>query len=79
MTYFTPSDTRDSGYIETEYFGVCFPHRSSYVDLICITQRWLCDLLWDHIAEVLRSRRAGISPGPDPGRACIVHEPVTAC
>ncbi|MGW0827749.1 hypothetical protein [Streptomyces sp. NPDC002845] len=53
--YFTPSDTRDVGYIETEHFGVRFPHRSSYVDLTCITQRWLRDLLWDHIADVLRS------------------------
>ncbi|MCQ9179785.1 hypothetical protein KMT30_12245 [Streptomyces sp. IBSBF 2953] len=53
--YFTPSDTRDAGYIETEHFGVRFPHRSSYVDLTCITQRWLRDLLWDHIADVLRS------------------------
>lgn len=53
--YFSPSDTRDSGYIETEHFGVRFPHRASYVDLTCISQRWLRDLLWDHIADVLRS------------------------
>lgn len=53
--YFTPSDTRDAGYIETEHFGVRFPGRSSYVDLTCISQRWLRDLLWDHIADVLRS------------------------
>jgi hypothetical protein len=53
--YFTPSDTRDAGYIETEHFGMRFPHRSSYVDLTCISQRWLRDLLWDHIADVLRS------------------------
>ncbi len=53
--YFTSSDTRDAGYIETEHFGVCFPRRSSYVDLTCISQRWLRDLLWDHIADVLRS------------------------
>lgn len=53
--YFTPSDTQDAGYIETEHFGVRFPHRSSYVELTCISQRWLRDLLWDHIADVLRS------------------------
>ncbi|WP_371600237.1 hypothetical protein [Streptomyces sp. NBC_00564] len=38
--YFTPSDTRDAGYIETEHFGVRFPHCSSYVDLTCVSQRW---------------------------------------
>ncbi|WP_182445874.1 site-specific integrase [Streptacidiphilus sp. PB12-B1b] len=53
--YFSPSDTRDAGYIETEHFGVRFPHRSSYIDLTCVSQRWLRDLLWDHIADVLRS------------------------
>lgn len=53
--YFSPGETRDVGYIETEHFGVRFPHRSSYVDLTCISQRWLRDLLWDHIADVLRS------------------------
>lgn len=57
--YFTPSDTRDAGYIETEHFGVRFPHRSSYVDLSCITQRWLRDLLWDHIR-----RRAALTHLP---------------
>ncbi|MFC9095985.1 hypothetical protein [Streptomyces sp. NPDC057072] len=40
---------------ETERFGVRFPGRSSYVDLTCISQRWLRNLLWDHIADVLRS------------------------
>lgn len=43
--YFTPSDSREAGYIETEHFGVRFPHRSSYVDLTCVSQRWLRDLL----------------------------------
>lgn len=32
-----------------------FLHRSSYVDPTCITQRWLRDLLWDHVADVPRS------------------------
>lgn len=53
--YFSTSDSRDAGYIETEHFGVRFPHRSSYIDLTCVSQRWLRDLLWDHIADVLRS------------------------
>lgn len=64
--YFTPSDTRDAGYIETEHFGVRFPHRSSYVDLTCISQRWLRDLLWEHIADVLRSPSCPRSAQPGP-------------
>ncbi|MET8181519.1 site-specific integrase [Streptomyces sp. NPDC005336] len=62
--YFTPSDTRDGGYIETEHFGVRFPGRSSYVDLTCVSQRWLRDLLWDHIVDVLRSASCPRSAQP---------------
>ncbi|WP_258314838.1 tyrosine-type recombinase/integrase [Streptomyces sp. Act143] len=88
--YFAPSDTREAGYIETEHFGMRFPGRSSYVDLTCISQRWLRDLLWDHIADALSSptcprsaqpvdfvRRAGagLSAFLEAEAPCGGHEP----
>jgi len=32
-----------------------FPHRMSHIDLTGIPQRWLRDLTWDYIADLLRS------------------------
>jgi len=55
LVYFTPADSRDAGFLETDHFGVRFPHRASHVDLTAIPQRWLRDLLWDHLAGLLRS------------------------
>jgi integrase len=55
LVYFTPVDTRAAGFIETEHFGVRFPDRTSHFDLTPITQRWLRDLLWDFMADALRS------------------------
>ena len=55
LVYFTPADTREAGFIETGHFGVRFPGRASHIDVTEVTQRWLRDLLWDHLAELMRS------------------------
>lgn len=53
--YYSPSQTREAGFLEIEHFGVCYRTRSGHVDLTAITQRWLRDLTWDHLANRLRS------------------------
>jgi len=55
LIYFTPSETRDAGFIESDHFGVRFPYSASHVDLTAISQRWLRDLLWDCLAGLFRS------------------------
>ena len=55
LAYFTPQASRDAGFIETDHFGVRFPERGSHFDLTGIAQRWLRDLLWDYLADLLRS------------------------
>lgn len=55
LIYFTLSETRDAGFIETDHFGVRFPHRASHVDLTAVSQHWLRDLLWDYLASLMRS------------------------
>jgi integrase len=57
LVYFTPEQAKDAGFLETEHFGVLFPHRMSHIDLTPIPQRWLRDLAWDHIAALLQSPR----------------------
>jgi integrase len=63
LVYFTPADTREAGFLETDHFGVRFPNRGSHVDLTGIPQRWLRDLVWDHLAELLQSPRCPRSGG----------------
>lgn len=63
LVYFTPAQTKDSGFLETAHFGVLFPHRMSHVDLTGIPQRWLRDLLWDYLADLLQSPRCPRSAG----------------
>ena len=63
LVYFTPADTREAGFLETDHFGVRFPHRGSYVELTGIPQRWLRDLVWDHLAELLQSPHCPRSGG----------------
>ncbi len=73
LVYFTPADTREAGFIETGHFGVRFPGRASHIDVTEVTQRWLRDLLWDHLAELMRSARRPRCGGPVDylRRACI--------
>jgi hypothetical protein len=53
--YVAPGETRQAGYILTEHFGRKLSNRPSRIDLSGIYQRWLRDLVWDHLADVLRS------------------------
>lgn len=71
--YFSPSDARDAGFLETEHFRVRLPTRSSHIDLTGVSQRWLRDLLWDHLADLLRSPQCPRSAGPvdHARRACL--------
>ncbi|MGH3966079.1 MAG: tyrosine-type recombinase/integrase [Pseudonocardiaceae bacterium] len=57
LVYYTPVDTREAGFLETDHFGVRFPGRGSHFDLTAIPQRWLRDLVWDHLADLLGSPR----------------------
>jgi hypothetical protein len=61
--YCTPADAKDAGYLETDHFGRRFHHTSSYFRLTGVSQRWLRDLLWEHLAEILRSPRAPAAAG----------------
>jgi integrase len=64
LVYFTPDQAKDAGFLETEHFGVLFPHRMSHIDLTGIPQRWLRDLAWDYIARLLRSPGCPRSASP---------------
>ncbi|MFB6816344.1 tyrosine-type recombinase/integrase [Streptomyces sp. NPDC056347] len=56
LIYFSRQDTKDAGFIETDHFGVRFPHTESHIDLTGISQRWFRDLLWDNLAAELTSK-----------------------
>ena len=64
LVYFSKTASKAAGFLETDHFGVRFPHRASHIDLTAITQRWLRDMLWDHLAGVMRSVRRPRSAGP---------------
>ena len=64
LVYFTPDEAKQAGFLETEHFGVLFPHRMSHIDLTGIPQRWLRDLTWDYIASLLRSPGCPRSASP---------------
>ncbi|MGF0320521.1 tyrosine-type recombinase/integrase [Nocardia fluminea] len=57
LIYFTPADTKDAGFIETDHFGIRFEGRRSHFDLTAIPQHWLRGLVWEHIATQLQSPR----------------------
>ena len=65
--------SREAGFIETEHFGMRFPRRASRVELTEVTQRWLRDLLWDQLAESMRSVDCPRTAGwlDDLRRACL--------
>ena len=62
--YYSPDDTREAGFIETDHFGRRFPNTRSHYDLTAVSQRWLRDMLWDHLTAQLRSPRCPRSRGP---------------
>ena len=53
--YVAPEETREAGYILTEHFGRKITGHSIRIDLAGVSQRWLRELLWDHLAGLLRS------------------------
>jgi integrase len=55
LVYFTMEASKTAGFLETDHFGVRFPHRASHIDLTAITQQWLRGMVWDHLAGVLSS------------------------
>ncbi|WP_371098887.1 tyrosine-type recombinase/integrase [Streptomyces sanglieri] len=62
--YYSPSDTKDAGFLETDHFGRRFKNSQSHFDITAVPQRWLRDLLWDHLAEWLRSPQCPRTRGP---------------
>jgi integrase len=62
--YYSPSDTKDAGFLETDHFGRRFKNAQSHFDITAVPQRWLRDLLWDHLAEWLRSPQCPRTRGP---------------
>ncbi|MFG2630663.1 tyrosine-type recombinase/integrase [Streptomyces sp. NPDC048473] len=75
LVYYSPQDTRDAGFIETDPFGVRFSqNRLSHFDLRQVPQRWLRDLLWDNLTHRLRSPQGARSANPfDSSRRAIVE------
>jgi hypothetical protein len=73
LVYFTPAETKEAEYIQTEHFGARFENRFSNFDLTAVTQRWLRDLLWDYLARLFRSPQGPRSSGPVDAarRACV--------
>jgi integrase len=70
--YYSPADTKDAGFIETDHFGRRFTDSGSTFDLTGVPQRWLRDLLWDHLAAQLQSAKCPRSRAPfhNARRAC---------
>jgi integrase len=62
----TRADTRELGFLDTNYWGFRFPDRRSPFDLTAITQTWLRNLLWDYLAAQL--------DGPDHARTASPFE-----
>jgi integrase len=55
IVYVTPSESKTAGYIEFEHFGRRISKLNSKFDLTGVPQQWLRDLLWEHLADLLRS------------------------
>ena len=60
----TREETREVGYVDTEYWGFRFPDRRSPFGLTAIPQQWLRDLGWDYLAAVLDGPRRPRTQGP---------------
>jgi integrase len=60
----TRADTRELGYFDSNYWGYRFSGRRATFDLTPISQRWLRDLTWDYLANVLDGPRRPRTAGP---------------
>ncbi|MFE2075704.1 tyrosine-type recombinase/integrase [Streptomyces misionensis] len=70
--YFTRKDTKDAGFIDTEFYGVRIRDRGTVVDLSAVTQRWLRDLLWDLLdARLTADPPRSNSTLTRPRRGCV--------
>lgn len=49
LACFTTEASKAVGFLETDHFGVRFPHRASHIDLTAITQPWLRDMVWGRL------------------------------
>ena len=58
------AETRELGYLDTNYWGFRFVERCSPFDLTAIPQRWLRDLVWDYFASQLDGSRHPRTQGP---------------
>ncbi|WP_327007680.1 site-specific integrase [Dactylosporangium sp. NBC_01737] len=54
LVYLTPANTKEAGFVCFEHFGVNVARRGNVYDLTSVTQRWLRDLLWEEIVELLQ-------------------------
>lgn len=61
--YFGPQDARDAGFIELDHFGFHIEYMHSCYDLSGVSQRWLRDLLWDDLAQMMQSPPSPQVPG----------------
>lgn len=58
------ADTRELGYLDTNYWGFRFPDRRSAFDLTTISHRWLRHLTWDFLANLLDGPDRPRTQGP---------------
>jgi integrase len=54
LVYLTPADTKEAGFVCFEHFGANVARRGNVYDLTGVTQRWLRELLWEEIVELLQ-------------------------
>ena len=73
LVYFTEESSREAGFIEAGHFGIRFRDRIGHFDLTGVSQRWLRDLLWDYLADMLRSPACPRTANPldNARRACL--------
>jgi hypothetical protein len=62
--YYSPAASKDAGFADHAHFGFRFRGRRGYFDLTPISQRWLRDVLWDVMADRMRSPQAPRRPHP---------------
>ena len=64
LVYFTRTDTRAAGFLETEHFGIRYTNRGSHFNLRGVSQVWLRNLLWDYLADILQAPNPPATAGP---------------
>jgi hypothetical protein len=62
--YYSPDDTREAGSSRPTTSAADSPGADGHYDLTVVSQRWLRNMLWDHLAGLLRSLRCPRSRSP---------------